>query len=93
MICPKCGGRIEMDASDINGVCDTCSTRVEAGQLIEEENRSVTLLKAAKDMLMQYKMRGTFQDYCPTVHYDDADCDAYCLIDDIEAYLDEIGAC
>lgn len=93
MICPKCGGRIEMDASDINGVCDTCSTRVEAGQLMEEEDRGVTLLKAAMELLLLQKQQGTLISYPLTVHYDDADCDGYCLIDDIAAYLEEIGAC
>lgn len=53
------------------------------------EDRAVTLLKAAKDLLIKQNEAGVLISYPLTVHYDDADCDGYCLLDDINAYLFE----
>lgn len=51
------------------------------------ENRALTLLKAAKDFLIKQRELGYSDGLALTVHYDDADCDGYCIIDDITAYL------
>lgn len=54
------------------------------------EDRTVTLLKAARDLLIEQKEAGVLISYPLTVHYDDADCDGYCLLDDIPAHLYEL---
>lgn len=60
--------------------------------MAEQENRAVTLLKAARDLLMkQNETPYVLNMLEQTVHYDDADCDGSCLIDDIKAYLEDIG--
>lgn len=51
------------------------------------EDRAVTLLKAARDLLIKQNEAGILINYPLTVHYDDADCDGYCLLDDINAHL------
>ncbi len=49
------------------------------------EDRKITLLKAAFEMLDKI----TSNNYQgETAYYDKADCDAYCLMDDIEIELD-----
>lgn len=35
MICPCCGGTIELE-NDSDGVCDTCMTRMVAGEIIKD---------------------------------------------------------
>lgn len=57
------------------------------------EDRAVTLLKAVSDLLVKQKEVGVLSSYPLTVHYDDADCDGYCLLDDISAYLSELEEC
>ena len=55
---------------------------------IRNENRKVTLLRAAYDLLK--KCEGSEYSLDPlttTVFYDEADCDGYCLMDDIKAEL------
>lgn len=53
------------------------------------EDRKVTLLKACRDLLKkQEKSPFVIDLLSETIHYDDADCDGYCLLDDIE---DELG--
>lgn len=37
MICPCCGGTIELE-NDSEGACDTCETRVIAGEIIKDAN-------------------------------------------------------
>ena len=60
--------------------------------MAEQEDRAVTLLKAARDLLnKQNESSYVLNMLEQTVHYDDADCDGSCLIDDINAYLEEIG--
>lgn len=54
------------------------------------EDRATTLLTAAKELLSKQKEAGILTDHPITVHYDDADCDGYCLLDDITAFL-EVG--
>lgn len=54
------------------------------------EDRAMTLLTAAKELLSKQKDAGILSDHPITVHYDDADCDGYCLLDDITAFL-EVG--
>lgn len=61
--------------------------------MAEQEDRAVTLLKAARDLLnKQNESPYVLNMLEQTVHYDEADCDGSCLIDDINAYLEEIGA-
>ena len=55
------------------------------------EDRTIVLLKAAQELLIKQKEAGILIDHPLTVHYDDADCDGYCLIDDIAAQLEELG--
>lgn len=54
------------------------------------EDRTIVLLKAAKELLEKQKEAGILIDHPLTVHYDDADCDGYCLIDDIAAEIDAL---
>ena len=54
------------------------------------EDRAVTLLKAARDLLIKQKEAGVLISHPLTVHYDDGDCDGYCLLDDISAHLSEL---
>lgn len=53
------------------------------------EDRATILLTAAKELLSKQKEAGILIDHPITVHYDDADCDGYCLLDDITAFLEE----
>ena len=46
-----------------------------------EEDRARTLLKAALDYIEK-------TDLSTTVFYDEAECDGYCLKEDIEFYLE-----
>lgn len=55
------------------------------------KDRAVTLLKAARDLLIKQNEAGVLISYPLTVHYDDADCDGYCLLDDINAHLFDEG--
>lgn len=48
------------------------------------EDRAIVLLRAAKEMLERVDPLEV-----GLVHYDDADCDANCLISDIKAYLED----
>ena len=53
------------------------------------EDGATILLTAAKELLSKQKEAGILIDHLITVHYDDADCDGYCLLDDITAFLKE----
>ena len=58
--------------------------------LLEEsqEDRSVILLRACRDLLAKQANSGyTLDLLSQTVFYDEADCDGYCLLTDIESYL------
>lgn len=54
------------------------------------EDRAITLLKAARDLLIKQNEAGVLISYPLTVHYDEADCDGYCLLDDISDCLHEL---
>jgi hypothetical protein len=54
------------------------------------EDRKVTLLKACRDLLKkQDKSPYVLDLLSETVHYDEADCDGNCLLEDIEIQLRE----
>ncbi len=56
-------------------------------------DRKTVLLMACRDMFI--KCRGSHYVISPmetTVFYDEADCDGSCLLDDIEAELEECAA-
>ena len=51
--------------------------------------RCKVLLKACYDMLKLQRESGyVLSPFETTVHYDDADCDGYCLMEDIEHELE-----
>ena len=51
-------------------------------------DRKVVLLKACRDMLHKANESGYVIDVMSTtVHYDEADCDGFCLLEDIEHEL------
>ena len=52
------------------------------------EDRKAILLKACFDMLKKQLNGYGVSPFETTVHYDDADCDGYCLMDDIRVELD-----
>lgn len=52
-------------------------------QPVMNEERAMVLLRASKEMLEKI-----LEDEFATVHYDDADCDVSCLIDDIDAFIE-----
>lgn len=55
------------------------------------EDRKVELLKACRDLLnKQTKSSYVLDLLSETVYYDEADCDGYCLLRDIEIELDDI---
>lgn len=52
------------------------------------EDRKITLLKACRDLLKkQDNSHFVLNLLSETVHYDEADCDGNCLLDDIEIEL------
>ena len=54
------------------------------------EPRHITLLRAARDLIAKQKNSHFVLDLtAETVFYDDTDCDGSCLLDDINAFLDE----
>ncbi len=57
------------------------------------ENRAIILLKACRDLLNKQKDSFYVLNLLTeTAFYDGADCDGYCLSDDIEDYLMEMEA-
>lgn len=57
------------------------------------ENRAIILLKACRDLLNKQKDSFYVLNLLTeTIFYDGADCDGYCLSDDIEDYLMEMEA-
>lgn len=58
---------------------------------LEVNERASTLLKACRDLLnKQNESHYVLDLLITTVYYDECECDGSCLIDDIEALLDEI---
>ena len=56
------------------------------------EDRSITLLKACRELLNKQNESSYVLDILSEkVHYDDADCDGNCLLEDIEVHLVELG--
>lgn len=56
--------------------------------MIIMEDRKVTLLKACMELLRKQKHSSYVLDLLTeTVFYDEANCDGYCLLDDIEIEL------
>ena len=52
------------------------------------EDRKVTLLKACMNLLQKQENSHYVLDLLSeTVHYDEADCDGYCLLEDIKSEL------
>jgi hypothetical protein len=55
---------------------------------VVRKNRKDVLLKAAYDLLRKAdNAHFVEQATCITVHYDDAECDGYCLMEDIATEL------
>ena len=53
-----------------------------------DTERTITLLKATAEYLKNVRESSHSDALCITAYYDDADCDGYCLLDDIEAELE-----
>lgn len=52
------------------------------------EDRKVTLLKACMELLERQERSGNLLDLLSeTVYYDEAECDGYCLLEDIKIEL------
>ena len=56
---------------------------------LEELSRARTLLKATHDLLEVANDTYVEDALSILIHYDDVDCDGYCLMEDIEYYFDE----
>lgn len=52
------------------------------------QDRKAVLLRACLDMMRKCTDGYVLSPYEVTVFYDDADCDGYCLMEDIETELD-----
>ena len=67
-----------------------CNRGVECSKDLKEENsRARILLKAAYDLLQkQQESHFVLNLLEETVHYDEADCDGYCLQEDISSFLE-----
>lgn len=58
----------------------------------EQIQRAKVLLTAARNLLVKQKVSGIVLNLLEeTVPYDGTDCDGYCLIDDIDAFFEEIA--
>ena len=56
---------------------------------MSEEDRAITLLRATLELLRKCDNSSYVLDVLgETAHYDEADCDGYCLMNDISNYLD-----
>ena len=55
---------------------------------MKEEDRAITLLRATLELLCKYENSSYADVLGETAYYDEADCDGYCLMDDISNYLD-----
>lgn len=74
---------------------EDCGYIEKIGQLAEwlrELKRAETLLKATYDLLnKQYGNIYVLNLLAETVYYDGAECDGICLMEDIDAWMDERG--
>lgn len=58
----------------------------------EQQDRAIVLLKAARNLLAKQQDSGYVLNLlAETVHYDDAECDGSCLLDDIGYFLEEVS--
>ena len=56
---------------------------------MSKEDRAITLLRATLEILRKCDNSSYVLDVLgETAHYDEADCDGYCLMEDIRNYLD-----
>lgn len=56
---------------------------------MEKPDRKTVLLRACYDMLKKQDKAGyVISPFETTVHYDDADCDGHCLMEDIALELE-----
>lgn len=56
------------------------------------EDRSITLLRACRELLNKQNESSYVLDILEQeVYYDDCNCDGYCLLEDIENLLLELG--
>lgn len=63
----------------------------ECKKQFSELQRARVLLKATHDFLKATKYVHVEDALRILVHYDEADCDGYCLLEDIENYFDEFN--
>lgn len=57
-----------------------------------KDDRGVVLLNAVRELLEIQEKSGVVVDILSkSVYYDDAFCDGQCVLDDIRAYLEELG--
>lgn len=54
----------------------------------KSNDRAIVPLKAARDLLQQQSDNNMLYALAKLVYYDECECDGYCLIDDINAYLE-----
>ena len=73
--------------------CLKCSTEhKQLAEWLEQLKRADTLLAAAYDLLQkQYNSRYVLNLLAETIHYDEAECDGNCLMEDIETWMFERG--
>ena len=58
----------------------------------ENFKRAMTLLKASRDLLQKAdEAHFIEQATCILVHYDEADCDGSCLMDDINMLIEDVN--
>lgn len=70
---------------------DADNGRDTAKEKDEALKRATTLLKATYQLLdKQNETPFVLNMLCETTYYDEADCDGYCLLEDIKACLEEI---
>lgn len=57
--------------------------------MMSEEDRAITLLRATLEILRKCANSNYVLDVLgETAYYDEAECDGYCLMEDIRNYLD-----
>lgn len=79
------------DGANCDGYCLLNDIESELDMLKDEDlkDRKVILLKACRDLLKKQDNSSYVLDILSeTVYYDEADCDGYCLLEDIEIELD-----
>ena len=81
------------DRCDVtDGDCKCAAEHRQLAEWLRELKRADTLLKATYDLLN--KQHGNYYVLnllAETVYYDEAECDGNCLMEDIDAWMDERG--